>query len=124
MPLLYQEMPEEKTVRMVIRGSLKRRDYEAVMAPMARFIAQCGTIRVQEVVESFTGFEEPIEAQPDPDTFELMSRIRRVALVSDIGWKCPILSAMPEALGMADRIVFAGRAGRRAAMAERAGLRS
>jgi hypothetical protein len=103
MPLLYQEMPEEKTIRMVIRGSLNRRDYEAVMAPMARFIARCGTIRVLEVVESFTGFEEPIEAQPDPNTFELMSRIRRVALVSDIGWKCPILSAMPEALGIVTR---------------------
>lgn len=95
MPLGYSEDAETGTVILTVNGPLCGADYAAVMAPMAAFIQRCGTIKVIEVIESFAGFEETVSSPDDPSARALLDRITHVALVSDIGWFCPILSDSP-----------------------------
>ncbi len=98
MPLAYKEMPEICTVELTIRGQLSQVDYLAVMVPMGAFIETCGEINVIEVVENFSGFLEAPDVPHLPVDPTLLARIQRVALVSDIGWFCPILSNVPSSV--------------------------
>lgn len=95
MPLSYREIPETCTVELTIRGDLSQVDYAAIMVPMGAFIETCGQINVVEIVECFTGFLEAPDIPQLPVDPGVLSKVARVALVSDIGWFCPILSNVP-----------------------------
>lgn len=95
MPLHYAEDATTCTVVLTVTGPLSSVDYAAVVSPMAEFVNRCGTIKVIEVIESFAGFEDEVTPPDDPGTQTLLDKITHVALVSDIGWFCPILSGGP-----------------------------
>ncbi len=100
MPMAYAEFPERRTIELTVRGALCRGDYTSIMMPMAGFIESQGRIQVIEIIDSFAGFEEQIVTEPGPEDGGLLAQIDRVAIVSDIGWYCPIISAAPSTLGI------------------------
>ncbi|WP_425071211.1 STAS/SEC14 domain-containing protein [Sagittula sp. S175] len=98
MPLFYSEDDTDGVVELTIRGMLSRADYAAVLPHMAALMARHDRVGVVEVVESFAGFEDgDIELGVDPAA---LKGVGRVALVSDIGWFCPILSKAPGMAGI------------------------
>ncbi|WP_299925338.1 STAS/SEC14 domain-containing protein [uncultured Pelagimonas sp.] len=99
-PMAYAEFPERRTIEITVRGALCREDYASIMMPMAGFIEAQGSIQVIEIIDSFAGFDEQIATEPGPADGGLLAHIDRVAIVSDIGWYCPIISAAPSTLGI------------------------
>ncbi|WP_136439716.1 STAS/SEC14 domain-containing protein [Pacificoceanicola onchidii] len=100
MPLTVESKPDQGTIELTIRGALELQDYVGALPSMSALVAQCGQIGVLEIVESFSGLVGDFPEENDEATMALLSRISRVALVSDIGWFCPILSNAPHAAGM------------------------
>ena len=94
MPLHYTDDKATCVIELTVRGLLCEADYKTVLPEMAGMIERCGTVGIVEVVESFAGFLDG-EAISIPVADAVMARISRVALVSDIGWVCPVLSAAP-----------------------------
>lgn len=94
LPIVYKEITQDCLAVLTIRGQLRAADYAAVLPLMTRLIDRCGNIKVIEVVESFAGFTDDIPPA-GPDVQALMRKISHVALVSNIGWYCPILSDQP-----------------------------
>lgn len=98
MPIHYAEDVASGTAILTLRGPLSWTDYAAALGPMIALRDRCGTLKVIEVVESFAGFEQELEEQAEVaaatrEAQALMEAITHVAIVSDIGWFCPILSA-------------------------------
>lgn len=95
MPLTITARPDTCTLELTIRGTLAATDYAGAMQPLAEMIEACGQVSVVEIVESFSGFVGEFPEAMDEATQALLRKIRRVALVSDFGWSCPILSNAP-----------------------------
>ncbi|MEN9061682.1 STAS/SEC14 domain-containing protein [Ponticoccus litoralis] len=97
MPIHYAEDAAPGTAILTLRGPLGWADYAALCAPLTALRDRCGPLRVIEVIESFAGFEdglgERIETACDRGEAQaLLAAISHVAIVSDIGWFCPVLS--------------------------------
>lgn len=97
MPLFYHADPATRVVELTVRGMLSVQDYHDMAERFAGFVAAHGPVGVVEVIESFAGFTETVEMAMPPS---LLAGIARVALVSDIGWFCPILSGVRSRSGM------------------------
>lgn len=93
MSLSYVEHPTTKTVEFRIDGKLTREDYDRVIGPMQAFIDAHGTVRVIEIVESFSGFDPAVLIPGIKFDIKNLSHISRVAIVSDIGWFSPLVRA-------------------------------
>lgn len=97
MPIHYAEDAASATAILTLRGPLGWADYAALCAPMMALRDRCGPLKVIEVIESFAGFEDGLEdwietacAQGGAQGF--LADLTHVAIVSDIGWFCPVLS--------------------------------
>ncbi|WGW05364.1 SpoIIAA family protein [Tropicibacter oceani] len=99
---------ETRTAELTIRGQLTFEDYANIMGPMCDLIDTCGEISVIEVVESFSGFVGEFPEGEDEGVTRMLRRVARVALVSDIGWYCPILSSAAPVGGMKIRSFLLG----------------
>ena len=93
MSLSYHEDPDTKTVEFTVRGKLTKDDYERVVTPMQAFIDTHGSVRVIEVVESFSGFDPAVLIPGIQFDLKNLSHISRVAIVSDSGWFSPLVRA-------------------------------
>ncbi|WP_425100315.1 STAS/SEC14 domain-containing protein [Tropicibacter sp. S64] len=95
MPLTFSARPDRCTVELTVRGNLAAQDYADAMLSISRVIDDLGPIGLIEVVESFSGFGDDVAAPPGGTPASVLAGISRVAVVSDIGWVCPILSNAP-----------------------------
>lgn len=93
MPITYVEHPETKSVEFTVEGHMSREDYDKVIEPMQAFIDTHGTIRMIEVVKSFTGFDPSVLLPGIQFDLRNMRHISHVAVVSDIGWFSPFIRA-------------------------------
>ncbi len=97
MPIHYAEDAASGTAILTLRGPLGWADYAALCAPMMVLRDRCGTLKVIEVIESFAGFEDGLGGRIEtacarPRAKALLAAVTHVAIVSDIGWFCPVLS--------------------------------
>ncbi len=93
MAIIYEEDDSTKTATITVSGKIVRDDYDAVLKPMQAFIDKHGTVNFIEVVESFAGFEPSVIWPGIKFDVANLKHIRRVAVVSDIGWISPITKA-------------------------------
>lgn len=93
MPITYIEHPDTKTVEFTVEGHMSREDYDTVITPMQAFIDTHGTIKMIEVVKSFTGFDPSILLPGVAFDIRNIMHISHVAVVSDIGWFSPFIHA-------------------------------
>lgn len=93
MTMTYIEHPDDAIVEIRLDGRVTREDYDAIIDKLQAFIDAQGTIKLIEIVDSFTGF--------DPSTiwsglkFDIRNirHVSHVAVVSDIGWMGPAAKA-------------------------------
>ena len=93
MGLIYEEDDATKTAMITVSGKIERADYDAVIEPMQAFINKHGTVNFIEVLESFSGFDPSVIWPGIKFDFANLKNIRRVAVVSDIGWISPLTKA-------------------------------
>ena len=91
MPVTYTENPATKTVEFTVSGHMSRADYDKVIAPMEKFIETHGTVKMIEVVESFSGFDPSILLPGIQFDIRNIRHISHVAVVSDIAWFSPFI---------------------------------
>ena len=89
----YKEYPNTKTVEFRVSGKLSKEDYDAVVTPLQAFIDTHGSVRIIEVVESFSGFDPAVLIPGIRFDLKNISHISRAAVVSDIGWFSPLVRA-------------------------------
>ncbi|ETA49306.1 STAS/SEC14 domain-containing protein [Ponticoccus alexandrii] len=97
MPIHYAEDAGSGTAILTLRGPLGWADYEALCAPMMALRDRCGSLKVIEVIESFAGFEDGLGDRIETACTQggaqgFLADLTHVAIVSDIGWFCPVLS--------------------------------
>jgi len=93
MTLTYSEDDSTKTATITVSGKITRDDYDAVMAPIQAFIDKHGSINFIEVIESLSGFEPSIIWPGLKFDMANLKHIKRVAVVSDLGWISPFTKA-------------------------------
>lgn len=93
MPITYTEHPDTKTVEFTVEGHMSRADYDKVVTPMQAFIDTHGTIKMIEVVKSFTGFDPTVLLPGVAFDIRNIRHISHVAIVSDISWFSPFIQA-------------------------------
>ncbi|MCT4558381.1 MAG: STAS/SEC14 domain-containing protein [Pelagimonas sp.] len=98
MPITYEEFPETKSIEFTYRGMLTVEDYQGLVEPLVRMIERFGDVNVVDVVDSFAGFDDALYDAFSPKDTDLLKHIKRLAVVSDLGWVCPIMSHAPEDL--------------------------
>lgn len=93
MSLTYTEYPDDAIVEIRVEGHLTREDYDAVIEPLQDFIDAHGTIKLIEIIDSFTGFDPSTVWAGMKFDFRNIRHVSHVAVVSDIGWMGPVAKA-------------------------------
>ena len=93
MTLSYTEYPEDQVVEVRLDGRVTRVDYDGCIDKLQDFIDAHGTIKMVEIIDSFTGFDPSTIWEGLKFDFRNIKHISHVAVVSDIGWISPASKA-------------------------------
>lgn len=93
MTLGYTEYADDIVVEVRLDGRINRDEYDACIEKLQDFIDAHGTIRMVEIIDSFTGFDPSTLWEGLKFDFRNIKHISHVAVVSDIGWISPASKA-------------------------------
>ena len=93
MTLSYTECDTSKVAEIIISNHITWTDYEPVVRKMQAFIDRNGTVKLIEIVESFSGFDPSVILPGLQFDWRNIAHISHVAVVSDIGWVAPLSKA-------------------------------
>lgn len=93
MTLEYTEFPDDKVVEIRLDGRITREDYDGCIDKLQSFIDTHGTVKLIEIIDSFTGFDPSTIWEGIKFDFRNIKHISHVAVVSDIGWISPASKA-------------------------------
>lgn len=103
MPIQFKICPTTGCVVNTYQGYLSREDYDAVFAFTEEVISKVGQVNMIDIVESYAGFDDTILNDLSPSDFEPCRNIKRMAVVSDIGWFCPVMAKAPADISIESR---------------------
>ena len=93
MTMTYAEYPDDSIVEVRLDGHVTREDYEAIIDKIQTFIDTHGTIRLIEIIDSFTGFDPSTIWSGLKFDFRNIRHVSHIAVVADIGWMGPAAKA-------------------------------
>lgn len=93
MTLEYAEFAQDKVVELRLDGRVTREEYDGCINKLQDFIDTNGTVKLVEIVDSFTGFDPSTIWEGIKFDFRNIKHISHVAVVSDIGWISPASKA-------------------------------
>ncbi len=93
MTISYTECDTSNVAEIVVSGRITWADYEQIVARMQAFIDRNGTVKLVEIVESFSGFDPSVIVPGIKFDWKNIEHISHVAVVTDIGWIAPLSKA-------------------------------
>ncbi|MFY9210127.1 MAG: STAS/SEC14 domain-containing protein [Aestuariivita sp.] len=93
MTMTYAEYPEDALVEIRLDGRVTREDYEACIDKMQSFIDTHGTVKMVEIIDSFSGFDPSVIWDGMKFDMRNIKHFSHVAVVSDLGWVSPAAKA-------------------------------
>ncbi|MCC6599019.1 MAG: STAS/SEC14 domain-containing protein [Alphaproteobacteria bacterium] len=89
MTTTYKEIPEEKTIELIVEGMVTKEDFERISGKIEIFIATHGRIKILEDIRKFTGFDPSILWEGMKFDIKHMKNFSHCAVISDMGWVGP-----------------------------------
>ena len=93
MTISYTECDTSKVAEIVVSGRITWDDYEEVIGKMQAFIDRNETVKLVEIVESFSGFDPAVIVPGIKFDWKNIEHMSHVAVVTDIGWIGPLSKA-------------------------------
>jgi hypothetical protein len=103
MPIQFKICPTTGCVENTYSGFLSREDYQALFAFTDAAVDKLGRVNMIDIVESYAGFDDAILDEISEENFYSCRGINRLAIVSDIGWSCPVLANAPADISIESR---------------------
>lgn len=103
MPIQFKICPTTGCVENTFQGYLSKEDYTAAFAFTNDMIEKTGRVSLINIVESYAGFDDTILNDLSDSDFETYRNINRIAVVSDIGWSCPVMAKAPASISIDSR---------------------
>lgn len=93
MSISYTECDITHVAEIVVSGHITWEDYEQVITKMQAFIDRHGSVKLVEIVESFSGFDPSVLVPGIKFDWRNIQHVSHVAVVTDIGWMGPLSKA-------------------------------
>ena len=93
MTLSYTECDTSHVAEIVVSDRITWDDYKHAVDKMQAFIDRNGTVKLVEIVESFSGFDPAVILPGLKFDWQNVQHISHVAVVTDIGWMGPMSKA-------------------------------
>ena len=88
-----RELPEKKTVELLIDGEVTNDDFHSILKSLGDFIEEHQNVKILEIVENFEGFNPSMLWEGIKFDTKHIKNVSHCAIVSDIGWLSPISKA-------------------------------
>jgi hypothetical protein len=95
MPITYEVFAEENRIETTFSGFLTLADYQGIFGPIAQLVKDCGQFTAIDIVDSYAGYDETLIDAFKPEDYEIFRSLSHLAVVSDLGWFCPVLANAP-----------------------------
>ncbi|MFW0777557.1 MAG: STAS/SEC14 domain-containing protein [Rickettsiales bacterium] len=85
----YKEVPELKTVEIMVDGKVTVEDFDKIAPQLEKFIETHGTIKILEIIKNFGGFDIALLGKGMVFDMKHMKNFSHCAVVAEEGWIGP-----------------------------------